>query len=352
MVRMSLLYQFLGYSPENEQNKLSAAQYELLMCLTKQQVDQNMSQAWTPIVGSLEQNIASFISEGLVEEASIEEKFDAKYRVADLKTLLERHSIPAKGRKNELIARYLDSIPLTTAANDVAGVRLYHATGKGKKSIDSYLNQKEMDRKMMEASAMAYLTNGDITRAGQRIALYESQQVFHRGTAIDWTKGMPESYQKIAAYLIAYNYDELPLMESQRKEAGAKLALSVLLGESHDEAGRRILEVANGEFGWTVFGNVLRTDSCCGYAAICDLDDPYEIAKLYATTRINEASTNVDLETLSAYRLGKGIRILPANNDNCVSCTRGKHQYLWSEIQNLPRLPKQWGCQCTYSAWI
>src|SRR5271157_5765389 len=329
MVRMSLLYQFLGYSPENQQNKLSAAQYELLMCLTKQQVDQNMSQAWTPIVGSLEQNIASFISEGLVEEASIEEKFDAKYRVADLKTLLERHSIPAKGRKNELIARYLDSIPLTTAANDVAGVRLYHATGKGKKSIDSYLNQKEMDRKMMEASAMAYLTNGDITRAGQRIALYESQQVFHRGTAIDWTKGMPESYQKIAAYLIAYNYDELPLMESQRKEVGAKLALSVLLGESHDEAGRRILEVAN-----------------------CDLDDPYEIAKLYATTRINEASTNVDLETLSAYRLGKGIRILPANNDNCVSCTRGKHQYLWSEIQNLPRLPKQWGCQCTYSAWI
>jgi hypothetical protein len=352
MVRMSLLYQFLGYTPESQNNKFSAAQYELLMCLTKQQVDRNMSEAWTPIVGSLEHNIARFTSEGLIDEASLDEKFDSKYRVADLKTLLEKHSIPTKGRKAELIARYLDTIPLTTAANDVMEVRLYHATAAGKKILDAYLNQKEMDRKMMEASAMAYLMNGDLTRAGQRIALYESQQVFRRGSGIDWSKGMPEAYIKTAAYLLAYNYDELPLLEGQRKEVGARLALSVLLGESYEDAGRRILDVANGEFGWTVFGNVLRTNPCCGYALTCDLDDPFEIAKLYARARISEASSNVDLESLATSRLGKGIKILPANHETCVSCTRGKHQYLWSEIQNLPRLPRQWGCQCLYSAWI
>ncbi len=349
---MSLLYQFLGYSPEEQQNKLSAAQFELLMCLTKQQVDKDMYQAWTPIVGSLEQNIAQFTSEGLIEEASLEEKFDSKYRVADLKSLLEKHSIAAKGKKIELIAKFLDSIPLTTASGYVAGVRLYHATGAGKKYVESYTTRKDMERKTMEASATAYLMNGDLTRAGQRIALFESQQIFHRTPGIDWTKGMPETYLKIAAYLLAYNYDELPLLESQRREVGAKLALSVLLGESYEEAGKRIIAVANGEFGWTVFGNVLRTNPCCGYATACNLDDPLEIATLYARTRITEATTNMDLETLASYRLGKGIKILPANGDNCISCTRGKHQYLWSELQNLPKLPKQWGCQCSYSAWI
>ena len=349
---MSLLYQFLGYSPENQNNKFSAAQYELLLCLTKKQVDQSMSETWTPIVGSLEHNIARFTSEGLLEEASLDEKFDAKFRVADLKDLLDKHSIPAKGRKQELIARYLDTIPLTTAANDVMDVRLYHVTAAGKKIIDAYLNQKEMDRKMMEASAMAYLTNGDLTRAGQRIALYESQQVFRRGSGIDWSKGMPETYMKTAAYLLAHNYDELPLLENERKEVGARLALSVLLGETYEEAGKRLLNVANGEFGWTVFGNVLRTNPCCGYALDCNLDDPAEITKLYARARITEASTNVDLDSLSSSRLGKGIRILPANAEACVSCTRGKHQYLWSEIQSLPRLPRQWGCQCLYSAWL
>jgi hypothetical protein len=352
MERMSLIYHFLGYTPEVQQNKLSAAQYELLSCLTKQQVDQNLQQTWTPIVGSLEHNIALFTSEGLIEEASLEEKFDSKFRVAELKTLLEKHSIPAKGKKMELIAKYLDTIPLTTAACEVADVRLYKATAEGKKHIELYLKQKEMAYKTMEASATAYLMNGDLTRAGQRIALYESQQVFMRGPGIDWSKGMPEPYLKVAAYLLAYSYDELPLFENERKEVGARLSLSALLGETYAEAGRRILDVANGEFGWAVFANVLRTDPCCGYAKACNLDDPLEIAQLYARMRMNEACTSLDLEKLSVSRLGKGIKILPANGDRCISCTRGKHQYSWSEIQDLPRLPRHWGCQCTYAAWI
>ena len=352
MERMSLIYHFLGYTPEVQQNKLNAAQYELLSCLTKQQVDQDLQQMWTPIVGSLEHNIALFTSEGLIEEASLEEKFDAKFRAADIKALLEKHQISVKGKKSELIAKYLDTIPITTAANEVADVRLYKATGEGKKHLELYEKEKEMARMTMEASTMAYLMNGDLMRAGQRIALYESQQVFRRGTGIDWSRGVPEPYMKVAAYLLAHSYDELPLLENERKEVGARLALSALLGETYAEAGRRIIDVANGEFGWAVFANVLRTDPCCGYAAGCNLDDPLEIAQLYARMRMNEACTSLDLEKLSVSRLGKGIKILPANGDRCISCTRGKHQYSWSEIQDLPRLPRQWGCQCTYSAWI
>jgi hypothetical protein len=352
MERMSLISHFLGYPPEVQKNKLNKAQFELLERLTKQQVDQSLQETWTPIVGSLEHNIALFISEGLIEEASLEEKYDSKFRVADLKALLEKHHIPAKGKKMELITKYLDSIPTTAAAAEVADVRLYRATTEGKKRIKLYEKQKELARKTMEMSAMACLMSGDITRAGQQIALYESQQVFARGPGIDWSRGMPEPYLKVAAYLLAQSYDELPLLEKERKEVGARLSLSALLGETYAEAGKRILGVANGEFGWAVFANVLRTDPCCGYATACNLDDPLEVAQMYARMRMSEACTSHDLEKLYSSRIGRGIRILPANGDRCISCTMGKHQYSWDEIQKLPRLPRHWGCQCTYAAWI
>ncbi len=350
---MSLINHLLGYTPEVDQNKLSEAQYELLICLTKQQVDESLRQTWTPIVGSLEHNIALFTSGGLLAEASLEEKYDSKFRVAELKALLDAHSIPSKGKKSELIARYLETIPPATAVQEVADIRLHKLTAEGKKRIDVYMAQKDMARRTMEASALAYLMSGDVTRAGQRIALYEAKQIFPRGPGIDWAaKGMPEHCLKVAAYLLAHDCAELPMGDSQRKEVGAKLALAVLLGETSAGAGRRILDVANGEFSWAVFGNVFRTNPCCGPAKTCDLDDPAEVAQLYARMRIGEAGIRTDLEKLSSLRLGKGIKILPANSSHCLACTSGKHQFLWSEIQGMPALPRQWGCQCTYAAWI
>jgi len=348
---MSILYQFLGYGKDS-QGRLNATQYELLICLAELPVDERLQNTWMPIAGPLEHNIALFISEGLIEEASLKEKLESKFRVADIKALLEKHCIPAKGKKSELIAKFLDALPYATAAKEVADVRLYRATEEGRKRIYSYLRQKEMARKAMENEALVRLMKGDVVGAGQRIALYESRQVFPRGAGIDWAKGMPETFLKIAGYLLAHDYEELPLLEAQRKEVGARLALSAMLGEPYAEAGKRILDVANGEFGWKVFGNVLRTDPCCGYAKACNLDDPLEVAQLYARMRLGEACMSLDLEKLSASRLGRGIRILPANGDRCISCTNGKQQYTWSEIKDLPRLPRHWGCQCTYAAWI
>jgi hypothetical protein len=349
---VSILNQFLGRNgPENPINEYSHAQSELLLCLSKRQVDAKVEEIWTPLLGSVEHQIARFISDGLLEEASLEEKLDCKYRVTDMKQLLEKHSIAAKGKKADLIKKFLDALPVDAVSAVVADVRLYRLTGKGKEFAQAYDLQKETDRKAMEQSAFSYLMNGDLGRAAERVALYEAQRIFPRGAGIDWSKGMPASYVKMAAYLLSYHYGELPLGESQRHEVGALLALSVLTGESHEQAGRRLLSLNNGEFSWAVFGNVLRTDPCCGFAAQCNADDPKAIAELYARTRMAEASVSHNLEALESSRIGKGIRILPANGDHCLTCNSKRH-YLWSEIQDLPKLPKQWGCQCIYAVWI
>ena len=295
---MSILYQFLGHTgSENTIKKYSPAQSELLLCLSKRQVDNRIEELWTPLLGSVEQQIARFLSDALIEEASPEEKFDCKFRVADMKQLLESHSIPvpAKGKKSELVKKYLDTLPVETASIAVADVRLYHATPKGTEYIEMYNYEKAAGYRSMEVSAMASLMNGQINRAGERIALYESQQMFPRGAGIDWSKGMPEPFLKTAGYLLEHNYDDLPLSENQRKEVGMLLALSVLLGESYEQAGKRLLSLDNGEFAWAVFGNVLRTNPCCGFATSCDPDDPKAIAELYAHTHMTEASVNRDL---------------------------------------------------------
>lgn len=347
---MSILNPFLERD-SSENMQYNHAQNELLLCLSKRQVDSKVEDIWTPLLGSVQHQIARFLSDGYLEEASLEEKYDIKFRVAEVKQLLESHQIQAKGKKSDLIKKYVDTIPHDPASTLVADIRLYHLTKKGQSYIDAYVKQKESDRMSMETSALANLLKGDIVRAGACISLYESKQIFKRGTGIDWLKGMPVSYLQSAAYLVSYRYDELPLMASQRKSIGALLALSVLLGESYEQAGARLMRISNGEFSWAVFGNVLRTNPCCGYASTCDPDDPEAIATLYARMRISESHVYRDLEALASSHIGKGIRILPANGDHCLKCS-GKHHFLWSEIHSLPKLPKQWGCQCTYAVWI
>jgi hypothetical protein len=304
-----------------------------------------MEQAWTPIVGPLEHNIARFVSRGFLEEAPLADKFDAKYRVSDLKQMLENKGIRAKGKKSEMIVAFIGTLPQAEAEALVADMRLYRPTPAGSHRIESYIAMKEKARQEMEAEALSLLLRGDVRRAWSRIARHQMSQMFPDSK---WTRSAPEPLLEEAACLMRLNYDDLPLDEARRKTAGAHLAMSVLMGESFADAGKRLTDFTSGLFDWTQATAFIRPNPCGPEMA----SDQASLAEMYAVTRIKEALGHCELNSLKSERMGKGIKILPVHCADCNICNGGKYQYEWSEIDLLPRLPRQMGCQCTYVAWL
>ncbi|HUL62370.1 MAG TPA: SAP domain-containing protein [Methanocella sp.] len=344
MELVSILHLLLGNNHSGNAS-FTTAQCELLLCLSSQRIDMETEQKWTPIVGPLEHNIARFVSRGFLEEATLEGKFDAKFRVADLKQILETKGIRVKGKKAEMIAACMSTMTPEVAAGLVADVRLYQPTPAGRHRIEAYLMMKEKARADMEAETFALLGRNDIRRAWSRIARYQTAQMFPDPK---WTRGIPEPLLDEAAHLLNFSYDDLPLDEAQRKAVGAHLAMSVLTGESLAETGKRLAAFTTGLFNWNEALAASRPNPC-GHEAVAG---PGAMAELYATTRIQEALAACGLNSLKSERLGKGIRILPVHCNDCNACNGGKYQYEWSEIEALPKLPRQVGCQCTYAAWL
>ncbi|MGE5556962.1 MAG: SAP domain-containing protein [Caulobacteraceae bacterium] len=331
---------------------MAVARNELLACLDGQPVDDRMEQIWVPLAGSLEQNIASFINGGLLTEAGIDEKLDKKFRVADLKPLLESRDIKVKGKKTDMIKALQEKLTPEEASGMVADIRLYHLTHEGKNKVAAYMDEKKRTKESMEARAMALLMNGDVKGAGEIIARYESQQLFPRGTGINWSSGMPEPYLKEAEFLVKYPYDDLPMIERQRKEVGACLALSVMMGESASDAAKRLMSIPNSEFSWSVLEDTLNSNPCCSDVSALNDGQPKALVELYALTRLVQARNSMELTSLSNAKIGKGVRLLSAKGHNCKSCCTGKNEYAWSEIKDIPKLPRRWGCMCTYIAWL
>jgi hypothetical protein len=341
---VSILHLLLGNNHSGNAS-FTTAQCELLLCLSSQRIDLQTEQQWTPIVGPLEHNIARFVSRGYLEEAPLEDKFDEKYRVADLKQLLESKDIKIKGKKVEMISALLGRLTPDEASALVADVRLYRPTPGGQHRIESYLNLKEKAKADMESEAFALLLKNDVRRAWSRIARYQTAQMFPDPL---WTRGVPEPLLIEAGHLIRFSYDDLPLEATQRKAAGAHMAMSVLMGESLTDAGKRLAAFTSGLFDWSQ-ALAFSRPSPCGKETPSGADS---LPELYATTRIKEALAACELNSLKSDRLGKGIRILPIHCADCSICNGGKYQYEWAEIEALPRLPRQVGCQCSYAAWL
>lgn len=328
-------------------NSLSTAQMELLLCLSRQRVDIQMEQAWTPVAGPLELNIARFVSEGLIEESTMEERVDARYKMAEIKHILDERGIKTKGKKQEMIQALLNSMPADQAELLVADVRMYRLTPEGSRKVGAFTDRKELTRLEMEEDALALLARGDSRKAWARIAKYMTEQVL---CDPKWNRSAPDILMCEAAHLTKFDYNDLPLNESQKKEIGSIMALSVLLGESFGDTGKRLVKYASGTFDWAQV-LAFHRPSPCG-AAETSASGPESLAELYATTRIHESLSLCELNSLKSTKPGKGVKILPVCGNDCVVCHGGKFNYSWSEIASMPRVPKQLGCMCSYSAWL
>jgi hypothetical protein len=244
----------------------------------------------------------------------------------------------------------LKVLPAVEVTRLVGDLILYHATPSGQQVIDAYLEEKCRAWAAVEADALAFLVKGDSHQAARRIAEHEAQQVFPSGLGIDWSHGMPTAYLLQAVYLVKQSYDDLPLEEDQRRLVCAHLALSALLGSSFSDASKRLLSVTAGQFSCPSLAQFLQGDPQGSYAGdFVGEDDPGSLAYLYAYTRLREATEMVNLRELVSAHFGQGIEI--RHDGGCKVCDSGKHKFRWSEFRSIPKLPRHWGCDCSYEEW-
>jgi len=342
---VSFINMLLGNHASGD-TSLSTAQMELLLCLTSQRIDVRAEKSWTPAAGPLEHNIARFISEGLMEEARIEERLDSKYKAVEIKQMLDSRGIKVKGKKQDMISILINSMTADQAESMVSDVRLFQLTPEGKDRVEAYKAGIEKARKVMESDAIMTLTKGDVRKAWTNIARYFESQ---NSPDPKWSRPTPDIVTWEATQLLKMPYDDLPLTPWQRKELGANLALSVLLGEESEEAGKRLMKYTASELDWA---NVLafHRPNPCGNSEHQTSSE--SLAKEYAATRIHEALSSYELNSLKTSKMGKGIKILPIHGSDCHICHNGKFLYAWNELSQLPKLPRQLGCHCTYAAWL
>jgi hypothetical protein len=311
---------------------------------------------WGSLVGSVDGSIAELRRDGIVIEAPIGDKLALKLTVADITARLKARGVkPPRGKKQVLIAALLASMSEAESAALVADIKWFQPTDRAKAELERYHVEQNGERAAMETEALGLLAGYDVEGAGRVVAVFESRQVFPREveTGWSWHGGMPPHIVEAASAWLMRSYEDL--LQEQQSAVAANLALAKLLDETLDETARRLAAATKNAFSCPAMESYMRSAPEGGLACSLDLDFAEHRAYLYVHTREWEISSSVDLERLSADRDSiDGIEILPGGNEyeECPTCQRGAHQFPWSRISRLPKLPRHWGCRCCYVEYV
>ena len=144
--------------------------------------------AWNSVLGeSSAKAIDRFVSDKVIQLGSVAEKMDAKFKVTELKEMLQKRDLPVSGNKPVLIQRLIENDPafMKKLTNNL---KIYYCTAEGKSIAEAYKNLMAQERDTAEKHAMEALKKHKWEQACQIIADYEAAQVFPRGMNMDWKK--------------------------------------------------------------------------------------------------------------------------------------------------------------------
>ena len=332
------------------QPRLTRAEMEFLSRLSGQLVSE-LPDYWSALLGSRGRCVRRLRKNGLIEEAPVHSRLASRMKVSELKDILQAHGLKQSGRKDELARRIAESVPAGEVRSKIPDGEAYVPTDDGTAVIQRYKDEAANERAAMKETALRLLRQRNVRKAGKTIAKYESQQVFQRGMGVDWSKGMDSASLENARYLLDHPYADLQVDDACRGEIGAILALHGMLGSSIILMGRALVDVCGGRLRCQPLQEFLANPT--GHMATDrDPDSPRDIALLYAHTMWFRASSEAQLRGLSSDHIGKGIELSTIEDEPCQVCHKGKLKYRWSELDRLPRLPRHWGCRCTYLAWL
>lgn len=329
--------------------------------------------------GTVKDNVAILIKNGLLGELSTEFLLANRLTKAELKQIAQDHGLKTTGTKVVLAERIAPTLSNEEDVKLLERFRGFGATKTGKTLLAEFSQRWDKGRDKMASEALSHLRRGDVGAAMDRIDNFEPPVVFDFSDAPGFDVNIDGMEEWIATFLLSQPYDDLPYDSTMRNEIGASLAVAYLLGARGDGT-QRLLELTDGKFSCPAITEWLLTDPCGINAQDVDActssidkdEDPQEyeerrreaqeeslrpnnIASTYARTQqtraISEFKLKHILEDKDLKDIARGIRIFPIMDD-CPICTKGKLLYRWSEVAKMPRIPRHWGCRCAYGAWV
>jgi hypothetical protein len=319
---------------------------ELLEVLARRPVESWMADTWKDRVGSLDKAVERLLAAALLVDAPVQNKLNRKFKVPDLKRLLTERNTSAKGNKPQLIQSLMSATSRTELDSLVADMRLYSATELGRQRLDEYARQMRELAAELESTAMRLLLEGDVAQASEYVK--KALRTTGRTAA-------PDDSLPAAAWLMRFDYADLPLNAEERRRTASILALAALLGESSTWCGSRLIQTSRGTLVLPDLSTFISSSKCSPYISSLDPNSPHDVAELYAGTRMSQAQCSLELQSLVSEKPltgGKGISIERPPDDGCESCKHLAKHYSWSQVKSIPALPLHWGCGCWYSLWF
>jgi len=135
------------------------------------------NEEWSALLGErLSGTLRRFVDEGLVAPPDLSTLVAHKYRVSDLKVLLQERGLPITGRKDDLIARLITADP-GSMRRAVDGPPLLCCSDRGREITDQYLRAErkkredmELKQTMLQQQVLAMLQEGEFEQASALIA--------------------------------------------------------------------------------------------------------------------------------------------------------------------------------------
>ncbi|MCE5200868.1 hypothetical protein LLG39_18050, partial [bacterium] len=189
-----------------------------------------------------------------------------------------------------------------------------------------------------KSKAIELLVGGKVTEAYQMIAEYMITAPRSRRIGIDWVEETKKKAPQRIYDLMLLDYSDLDVSKEIRSHIAAEIALSLITGEGWRKTAKRLIVITGEPF------------PCPDLAKYAEVNYA-EIPLAYIQTKACQATAIANIKTYKAQRnIIKGIQLSPCNSA-CEFCFKGAGKYTWDEIDQMPTLPRHWGCRCIYIPW-
>lgn len=336
--------------PSSDPGRKDLVDNELLLSLSRRNVDDRFREFWMPLVGPVEPRIEGFIQAGLLRKGTLADKIGEAYRVKDLKPMLEARGLTPKGNKPDLVEMLVNSGDTQELDAELCGITCYRATETGRARIDTFQQWKKSERLAAQSQILAHLQSGDFKNGIKSARAFGSRQLLDASPGDQRWRSWAGDQQALDAKLVySLSYEDLAVTPEQRRDVASQIALFFLM-PGYDPTSA-VLEACGGLIPCADLARFLAEDPCrTGKSA--DLFSPDDMADIYISTKRAQAWAEREMRQIMSDRIGKGIEILLMQGYSCPICKPGKHKFRWSELAQMPKLPQHWGCMCSYLPWV